>query len=113
VRGYYQDSLYADAGVVGTLELQSPRWSVPMGVVNGADLQFIVFADSGRSRNATMETISDLNITARKAKISSQGFGLRLSKARQFHLRADVARRNNGLSADKRWLWHVSAQIAF
>ena len=113
VRGYYQDSLYADAGVVGTLELQSPRWPVPMGLISGAEWQFIAFADAGQSRNATTETIADLNITARNAKIASQGLGLRLSKARQFHVRADVARRNNGLSTDKRWLWHVSAQIAF
>jgi hemolysin activation/secretion protein len=113
VRGYYQDTLYADAGVVGTLELQSPRWSVPTTAVRNLDAQFIVFVDAGRSHNADTETISDLNTTTRDARISSQGLGMRLNAGRNFSLRADVARRNNGLSDDKRWLWQVSAQMAF
>jgi hypothetical protein len=39
--------------------------------------------------------------------------GLRLTKQRHFSLRADAARRNSGLSNDKTWFWHLSAQAAF
>jgi hemolysin activation/secretion protein len=113
VRGYYQDTLFSDAGVVGTLELQSPRWTVPVKAVNDLEMQFIAFADAGHSRNATVATNTDLNINSRIANISSQGVGLRLTKQRHFSVRADAARRNSGLSNDKTWFWHLSAQAAF
>jgi len=112
VRGYYQDTLTADAGVTASLELQTPRQNFKLGQQN-ANWYALAFVDAGRSWNASKEFNADLNKTGTGFSLASVGVGIRIDSAKQSSFRLDLARRNSGLDNDRAWLWHGSWQAAF
>jgi hemolysin activation/secretion protein len=112
VRGYYSDTLSADAGVTGSLELLSPRQRLDIAGQSGV-WYGVAFLDAGRSWNANAEYNADLNKTASQFSLVSHGLGLRFETSKHSHLRLDVARRHFGLDNERKWLWHGSWQAAF
>ena len=78
VRGYYEDTLYADSGVVLNLELQAPANSFNV-FGKQAQLQGFAFYDVGRGFNHTADGNSDLNTHQKNNTVSSLGVGARFS----------------------------------
>ena len=112
VRGFYQDTLVADAGIVGTLELQTPHYGFNTGATTG-DWQFIAFVDAGRSWNTTEEYNSDFDARGQNFNLASTGFGVRVKAGRHLTLRMDLAQRRSGMRGDPEWLSHGFIQLAF
>ncbi len=112
VRGYYNDTLTADAGITGSLELQSPRQSFTLGNQT-AFWYALAFLDAGRSWNATREYNADLNKTGSQFNLVSHGVGFRVETSKHSFLRFDIARRHFGMDNDRKWLWNGSLQVAF
>ena len=112
VRGYYSNTLVADAGVTAAFELQSPRQPFNLGGQVG-NWYALAFIDAGRSWNATAEHNADLNRTAGQFSLSSHGVGARFETSKHAHLRLDLAKRHAGLANAPKWLWHGSWQAAF
>lgn len=112
VRGYYSDTLSADAGITGALELLSPRMPLDIAGQTGT-WHALAFVDAGRSWNATPEFNADLNRTGRTFSLASHGVGLRYETSKNSHVRVDVARRHIGLDSARGVFWHASWQVAF
>ena len=112
VRGYYSDTLSADAGVTASLEVLSPRQRLDIAGQTG-NWYVVGFLDAGRSWNATSEFNADLNTTAKQFNLVSHGVGVRYETSNHSHFRLDVARRHFGMESERKWLWHGSWQVAF
>lgn len=79
VRGYYEDSYFADRGVTMNLELSAPPVNMSFAVKD-AQLQMFVFRDWGKGFNIDEQVIRDLNNRESKTHIvSSYGFGARFT----------------------------------
>ena len=80
VRGYYEDSYFADRGVVINLELSAPPVTMNLAGKD-AQLQMYVFRDWGKGFNIDDQLVRDLNprTADRNHVISSYGFGARFS----------------------------------
>lgn len=79
VRGYYEDSYFADRGVVMNLELTAPNININLAGKE-TQLQMYLFRDWGKGYNIDDQAIRDLNGHESKTHIvSSYGFGARYS----------------------------------
>ncbi len=113
VRGYYEDTLTADAGAVLSLELQTPRLSLPLAG-RTASVQAVAFVDGAYAHSKVATPNSDLNATANSYSLSSHGVGLRANVDANLSFRLDLARRHTGLELDsKNWLMHASMLLAY
>ena len=112
VRGYYEDTLTADAAVIGTLELQSPYWPLQLGDKR-AVWQLVGFVDGARSWSASPEQHTELGRTDTRFGLASHGLGLRMNLNPTVTLKLDVAQRHNGLPDAPSVLWHGSLLIAY
>lgn len=111
VRGYEQDALTADAGIIGSVELQTPRQRLDVAGQTGA-WYALAFVDGARSWNATTEANADLGKTSHMFGLASQGVGLRYEASAHSHLRFDIAHHDTGLQGSRTWMWHGSWQVA-
>ncbi|WP_454867160.1 ShlB/FhaC/HecB family hemolysin secretion/activation protein [Pseudomonas lini] len=111
VRGYYEDTLITDSGLVLNLELQTPYIPVPIGPYQGL-LQGLIFSDFGRGWSEDRITNSDLDRTARVFNLASQGIGARFNLNPTLTLRADLGWRTSGLSARGEAIGSFSLMIA-
>ena len=113
VRGYYEDTLFADRGLVANLELQTPFYRVAPAGKEGF-LQGFVFVDAGRAWNQTPELVADLAAQARTThNLVSHGLGIRFNLGQTLTLRADVGWRHIGLRGKQGALGHISATVAY
>lgn len=80
VRGYYEDSYFADRGVSLNLELSAPTVNMNLAGKD-AQLQMFVFRDWGKGYNIDNQLVSDLNnrSVSKTHVLSSYGFGARFS----------------------------------
>lgn len=80
VRGYYEDSYFADRGLVLNLELSAPTVNMNLAGKD-AQLQMFVFRDWGKGYNIDDQFVSDLNNRSvnKTHVLSSYGFGARFS----------------------------------
>ncbi len=78
VRGYYEDSLYADSGLMLNMELQAPPKTFTVAGKQ-AQLQVFSFYDIGRGFNHTADVNSDLSSKQKNNTVSSLGVGARFS----------------------------------
>ena len=80
VRGYYEDSYFADRGVSLNLELSAPTLNMNLAGKD-AQLQMFVFRDWGKGYNIDNQLVSDLNnrSASKTHVLSSYGFGARFS----------------------------------
>lgn len=91
VRGFNERAVAMDTGYFVNLELYTPELASHMGVPGS--LKAIGFYDFGRSMNYLGSRNADLGVGPfEKAGIASVGAGLRYTVAKDFNLRADIAR---------------------
>lgn len=112
VRGFYEDTLIADSGLVANLELQTPYVSVPLGSTSGL-LQGLVFVDLGRAWHKTEMTNADLDRTGKVFNLASYGVGARFNLNPSLTLRADLGWRTAGLVGRSGMFGHVSVLFAY
>ena len=97
VRGYYEDSLYADSGLMLNLELQTPSNTFTVAGKQG-QVQGFAYYDVGRGFNQTSEKNNDLNTTQKNNTVSSLGFGARFSVSPMVQLNGSLGWAQQGLS---------------
>ena len=97
VRGYYEDSLYADSGVMLNLELQAPPKTFKVGDKQ-AQLQAFGFYDIGRGFNNTADVNTDLNTRQKNNTVSSFGVGARFSLSPLVQLNGTLGVAQQGLN---------------
>lgn len=97
VRGYYEDSLYADSGVMLNLELQAPPKTFKVGDKQ-AQLQAFGFYDVGRGFNHTADVNNDLNTKQKNNTVSSFGVGARFSLSPFVQLNGTLGFAQQGLN---------------
>ncbi len=97
VRGYYEDTLYSDSGVVLNLELQAPAKTFTMAGKQG-QVQGFAFYDVGRSFNHTADGNSDLNTAQKNNTVSSVGLGARFSLSPLVQLNGTLGWAQQGLN---------------
>ncbi|QVN23344.1 ShlB/FhaC/HecB family hemolysin secretion/activation protein [Burkholderia pyrrocinia] len=113
VRGYYEDTLVTDRGVVLNLEVQTPYVRVPLGTTEGI-AQGVVFADLGRGWHKSEMTDADLRKIGTTFNLASVGVGARFNVNPYVTLRADVGWRLSALDGSRGGaMAHVSAVIAY
>ena len=97
VRGYYEDSLYADSGLMLNLELQAPAKTFKIGDKQ-AQLQGFAFYDVGRGFNHTADVNNDLSSKQKNNTVSSLGFGARFSLSPYVQLNGTLGWAQQGLN---------------
>lgn len=97
VRGYYEDSLYADSGLMLNLELQAPPKTFKVGDKQ-AQLQAFGFYDVGRGFNNTADVNNDLNTKQKNNTVSSFGVGARFSLSPFVQLNGTLGLAQQGLN---------------
>lgn len=112
VRGFYEDTLIADSGLVANLELQTPYVPVSLGSTSGL-LQGLVFVDLGRAWHKTPMTNVDLGRTGTVFNLASYGVGARFNLNPTLTLRTDLGWRTAGLVGRSGMFSHVSVLFAY
>lgn len=112
VRGFYEDTLIADSGLVANLELQTPYVPVSLGSTSGL-LQGLVFVDLGRAWHKTSVTNADLGRTGTVFNLASYGVGARFNLNPTLTLRTDLGWRTAGLVGRRGMFGHVSVVFAY
>jgi hemolysin activation/secretion protein len=97
VRGYYEDSLYADSGLMLNLELQAPPKTFKIGDKQ-AQLQAFGFYDIGRGFNNTADVNNDLSSKQKNNTVSSFGVGARFSLSPLVQLNGTLGVAQQGLN---------------
>jgi len=112
VRGYYEDTLIADRGVVANFELQTPYMQVPVGGTAGL-LQGLAFFDVGRAWNKTPVMNADLRRTGTVFGVASYGIGARFNLNPYLTLRSDLGWRASAIDGKRGMLADVSVTLAY
>jgi hemolysin activation/secretion protein len=115
VRGYYEDSYFADRGVVLNLELSAPTMNMSLAGKD-AQLQMFVFRDWGKGYNIDDQFVSDLNnrSTSKTHVISSYGFGTRFSLSPYVQFNGTLGFADRGLrERGDAYLGNVSLVLGF
>jgi len=112
VRGYYEDTLYADSGVVLNLELQAPSMNMKLAGKD-AQLQLYAFKDWGKSYSKSVDANNDLNTNSKENVLSSVGLGARftLSPFVQFNSSIAWADKENGRNED--YMAHFALVVGY
>lgn len=97
VRGYYEDSLYADSGLMLNLELQAPAKTFTVAGKQ-AQLQGFAFYDLGRGFNHTADVNNDLSTKQKNNTVSSLGLGARFSLSPLVQLNGTLGWAQQGLN---------------
>lgn len=97
VRGYYEETLYADSGVAINLELQAPTINMKLAGKDG-QLQVFAFKDWGKGYSKSVDLNNDLLTNQKHNVVSSVGLGARftLSPFVQLNTTLAWADRENG-----------------
>lgn len=111
VRGYYQDTLISDGGLVGSLELLAPQHT--LDATKQANWQLFGFLDAGRSWNADEQCVCDLERTGRWFTLASAGLGARFNVGRNLTLRVDLAHPLVRAGRLPDWFAHGALQLSF
>jgi len=112
VRGYYEDTLFADSAVMLNLELQAP--SINLKLANkDAQLQLFAFKDWGKGYSKSVDLNNDLKSNSKENVVSSVGVGARfsLSPFVQFNSSIAWADRENG--RDKDTMAHLALVVGY
>jgi hemolysin activation/secretion protein len=114
VRGYYEDSYFADRGVTMNLELTAPNININLAGKD-AQLQMFVFRDWGKGFNVDEQVIRDLNNRESKTHIvSSYGFGARFTLSPYVQLNSTLGFADRGLhERGDGYLGNVSLVLGF
>ena len=114
VRGYYEDSYFADRGVTMNLELSAPPVNMSFAGKD-AQLQMFVFRDWGKGFNVDEQVIRDLNNRESKTHIvSSYGFGARFTLSPYVQLNSTLGFADRGLhERGDGYLGNVSLVLGF
>jgi hemolysin activation/secretion protein len=114
VRGYYEDSYFADRGVTMNLELSAPPVNMSFAGKD-AQLQMFVFRDWGKGFNVDEQVIRDLNNRESKTHIvSSYGFGARFSLSPYVQFNGTLGFADRGLhERGDGYLGNVSLVLGF
>jgi hemolysin activation/secretion protein len=98
VRGYYEDSYFADRGLVLNLELSAPTVNLSFAGKD-AQLQIFVFRDWGKGYNIDEQCVCDLNnrSTSKTHVLSSYGLGARFSFSPYVQLNSTLGFADRGL----------------
>ena len=112
VRGYHEDTLYADSGLALNLELQAPNIDLKLAGKD-AQLQFFAFKDWGKGYSKSVDLNSDLKSNSKENVVSSLGIGARfsLSPFVQFNSAIAWADRENGRNED--YLAHLALVVGY
>lgn len=112
VRGYYEDTLFADSAVMLNLELQAP--SINLKLANkDAQLQLFAFKDWGKGYSKSVDLNNDLKSNSKEKVVSSVGVGARfsLSPFVQFNSSIAWADRENGRNDD--YMAHMALVVGY
>ncbi|WP_193727172.1 ShlB/FhaC/HecB family hemolysin secretion/activation protein [Burkholderia sp. BE17] len=112
VRGYYEDTLLADRGVVANFEVQTPYVQVPIGSTTGL-LQGLAFFDVGRAWNKTPVMNADLERTGTAFSVASYGIGARFNLNPYLTVRSDLGWRTSPIAGKRGVLADVSVTLAY
>lgn len=114
VRGYYEDSYFADRGVTMNLELTAPNININLAGKD-AQLQMFVFRDWGKGFNVDEQVIRDLNNRESKTHIvSSYGFGARFTLSPYVQFNGTLGFADRGLhERGDGYLGNVSLVLGF
>jgi hemolysin activation/secretion protein len=112
VRGYYEDTLIADRGVVANFELQTPYVQVPIDRTAGL-LQGIAFFDVGRAWNKTGAMNADLQRTGTVFGVASYGIGTRFNLNPYLTMRSDLGWRASTIDGKRGVLADISMTLAY
>ena len=113
VRGYYQDTLIADRGLVGSIELLTPQHPTTIAL-QPSTWQLLGFIDAGRSWNADKEYNDDLKRTGKSFTLASVGIGTRVNVGKNAVARFDFAHPLKDRSRELPvWFVHGYFQLAF
>ena len=112
VRGYHEDTLYADSGVMLNLELQAPPMNFKVASKD-AQLQLFAFKDWGKGYSKSVDLNNDLKSNSKENVVSSVGVGARfsLSPFVQFNSSIAWADRENGRNDD--YMAHMALVIGY
>lgn len=112
VRGYYEDTLYADSGLMVNLELQAPTLDMKLAGKD-AQLQVFAFKDWGKGYSKSVDLNNDLQTNQKQNVVSSLGLGARftLSPFVQFNSSLAWADRENG--RDNGYMAHMALVVGY
>ena len=112
VRGYHEETLYADSGVVLNLELQAPVINFKLASQE-TQLQVFAFKDWGKGYSKSVDVNNDLKTNSKENVVSSIGLGARftLSQYVQFNSAIAWADRENG--RDDNYMAHLALVIGY
>ena len=112
VRGYYEETLYADSGLALNLELQAPTMNMKLAGKD-AQLQVFAFKDWGKGYSKSVDVNNDLLSVRKQNVVSSVGVGARfsLSPFVQFNSSIAWADRENG--RDKDTMAHLALVVGY
>lgn len=112
VRGYYEETLYADSGLALNLELQAPTMNMKLAGKD-AQLQVFAFKDWGKGYSKSVDLNSDLQTNQKQNVVSSLGLGARftLSPFVQFNSSLAWADRENG--RDNGYMAHMALVVGY
>ena len=112
VRGYYEDTLIADSGLVVNVELQTPYMQVPVGKTTGL-LQGIAFFDAGRAWNKAPTFNADFKRAGTTFSLASFGVGARFNLNPYLTVRSDLGLRSSPIDGKRGALADVSVTLAY
>lgn len=114
VRGYYEDSYFADRGLTMNLELSAPPVNMSLAGKD-AQLQMFVFRDWGKGFNIDEQVIRDLNNRESKTHIvSSYGLGARFTLSPYVQFNGTLGFADRGLhERGDGYLGNVSLVLGF
>ena len=112
VRGYYEDTLYADSGLMVNLELQAPTLDMKLAGKD-AQLQVFAFKDWGKGYSKSVDLNNDLQTNQKHNVVGSLGLGARftLSPFVQFNSSLAWADRENG--RDNGYMAHMALVVGY
>lgn len=112
VRGYYEDTLFADSGLLLNLELQAPNINMKLAGKE-AQLQVFAFKDWGKGVSKSVDLNNDLRTNAKENVVSSIGLGARFSLSPLVQLNSALAwaDRENGRKDD--YMMHLALVIGY
>lgn len=112
VRGYFEDTLFADSAVVMNLELQAPtinmKWSN-----KEAQLQIFAFKDWGKGYSKSLDINNDLQTLDKQNIVSSAGLGARFSFSPFVQLNTTLAWADRDNGRDGSYMAHAGLVVGY
>ena len=112
VRGYYEETLYADSGLALNLELQAPTMNMKLAGKD-AQLQVFAFKDWGKGYSKSVDLNNDLQTNQKHNVVSSLGLGARFTLSPFVQLNTTLAWADRENGRDGSYMAHAGLVVGY